>query len=223
MSKGTPVDAFSCETAVQSASGTWPVSLPATLDGPWQFGPVTVWRRVHVPGERGEPQARQVLAQALGGDPLALPLLRDPRGRPELTGALQRYGTGWSHSGDVLLVALGEGVRLGVDLELLRPRPRLLEIVRRFFHPAETAWLESLPADEREHWFFRVWCAKEAVLKAHGQGISFGLHRLQLAPSSTGSLRLAWCDAALGDAEHWHLHEWQASDTFRAALAWHRC
>lgn len=198
------------------------MTLAASAEGPWQYGPITVWRRTHVPGTRGEPQARQVLAQALGGDPLALPLQRDARGRPALVGALAGYGTGWSHSGDVLLVALGEGVRLGVDVELLRPRPRLLEIVQRFFHPAETAWLEPLPQAQREHWFFRVWCAKEAVLKAHGQGISFGLHRLRFAAGSDGALRLHWCDAALGEASRWHLQEWQAGDRFRAALAWHR-
>ncbi len=195
--------------------------LPATLDGPWHFGPVTVWRRSHVPGQRGEPQARQVLAAALGHDPDSLPLVRDPRGRPELSGAMAHLGTGWSHSGDVLLVALGEGVRLGVDLELLRPRPRLSEIIERFFHPQEVAWLLGLPDGEREHWFFRVWCAKEALLKAHGQGISFGLHRLQLVQGAEGGLQLRWCDPALGEAARWHLHEWQASDRFRAALAWY--
>lgn len=173
------------------------MSLPATLDGPWRFGPVTVWRCPHVPGQRGEPQARQVLAQALGADPQTLPLVRDDKGRPELSGALAHYGTGWSHSGEVLLVALGEGVRLGVDLELLRPRARLLEIVQRFFHPEEVAWLESLDEAGREHWFFRVWCAKEAMLKAHGQGISFGLHRLQLAPGA-----MAPCTCA-GATRNW--------------------
>ncbi|MGM3262619.1 4'-phosphopantetheinyl transferase family protein, partial [Klebsiella pneumoniae] len=105
----------------QLRDGRVRMSLPATLDGPWRFGPVTVWRRPHVPGQRGEPQARQVLAQALGTAPDTLPLVRDDKGRPELSGALAHYGTGWSHSGEVLLVALGEGVRLGVDLELLRP------------------------------------------------------------------------------------------------------
>jgi len=195
--------------------------LPATLDGPWRFGPVTVWRRAHVPGQRGEPQARQVLAQRLGGEPAALPLWRDERGRPELGGALAHLGTGWSHSGDVLLVALGEGVRLGVDLELLRPRARMLEIAARFFHPDESAWLHGLDEPERTHWFFRLWCAKEAILKAHGQGISFGLHRLRLAPGPDGALQLRWCEAALGEAAQWHLHEWQASDAFRAALAWY--
>ena len=79
------------------------------------------------------------------------------------------------------------------------------------------------PDDEadREHWFFRVWCVKEAILKAHGQGISFGLHRLQLAPGADGALHLRWCDPELGEAARWHLHEWQASGQFRAALAWY--
>ena len=58
-------------------------------------------------------------------------------------------------------MALGEGVRLGVDLELLGTRARLLEIVQRFFHPEEVAWLESLDQADREHWFFRVWCARK--------------------------------------------------------------
>lgn len=196
-------------------------AVPATLDGPWRFPPVTVWRRTHVPGHRGEPQARQVLAQALGTEPDTVPLLRDARGRPELGGQFAHMGTGWSHSGDVLLVALGEGVRLGVDLELLRPRARMLEIAERFFHPRESAWLHALEEPQRSHWFFRIWCAKEALLKAHGQGISFGLHRLLLAPGADGALHLQWCDPELGEPARWHLHEWQASDRFRAALAWY--
>ena len=94
-------------------------------------------------------------------------------------------------------------------------------IIQRFFHPDEVVWLQGLDEADREHWFFRVWCAKEAMLKTHGQGISFGLHRLQLAPAADGALHLRWCDPELGEAARWHLHEWQASGQFRAALAWY--
>ena len=197
------------------------MTLPVTPGGSWQFGPVTVWCLPHVNGTRGEPQARVLLADQLGGTPDTLPLQRDARGRPELHGPLAHIGTGWSHSHGLLLVAMGEGVRLGVDLEPLRPRPRMVEIIARFFHPAEVAWLLGLDEATRNPWFFRVWCAKEAILKAQGQGISFGLHRLQLAPDAEGRLHLAWCDPELGDAARWHLHEWQAAADFRAALAWH--
>ena len=95
------------------------------------------------------------------------------------------------------------------------------EVIRRFFHPDEIAWLDALDDAECEHWFFRLWCAKEALLKAHGHGISFGLHKLRFAPDDAGALRLAWCDAGLGDAARWNLHEWQATADFRAALAWY--
>lgn len=195
--------------------------VATALGGPWRFGPVTVWCLPHVNGTRGEPQARVLLAEQLGADPQTLPLQRDLRGRPELHDAFSHLGTGWSHSHGLLLVALGEGVRLGVDLEPLRPRPRMREIIERFFHPAEIDWLLGLDEPTRNPWFFRVWCAKEAILKAQGQGISFGLHRLQLAPTADGALHLAWCDPELGDAGRWHLHEWQAAADFRAALAWH--
>ena len=187
----------------------------------WQFGQVEVWLLPHTPGTRGEPQAREVLAGVFDTTPETLPLTRDERSRPWLIGELAHYGTGWSHSGGHLLVALGEHVRLGVDLEQQRPRRQMREVIRRFFHPDEIAWLDALDDVACEHWFFRLWCAKEAVLKAHGHGISFGLHKLRFAPDGDGALQLAWCDAGLGDAARWQLHEWQAAEDFRAALAWH--
>ncbi|MFT4248279.1 MAG: hypothetical protein QM581_09610, partial [Pseudomonas sp.] len=52
--------------------------------GEWTFGPVRVWLRPHRPGQRGEPQARALLGQALALAPEALPLARDARGRPWL-------------------------------------------------------------------------------------------------------------------------------------------
>ena len=187
----------------------------------WQFGQVEVWLLPHTPGTRGEPQAREVLAGVFDTTPETLPLTRDERSRPWLIGELAHYGTGWSHSGGHLLVALGEHVRLGVDLEQQRPRRQMREVIRRFFHPDEIAWLDALDDVACEHWFFRLWCAKEAVLKAHGHGISFGLHKLRFAPDGAGAMQLAWCDAGLGDAARWQLHEWQAAEDFRAALAWY--
>ncbi|MEQ4574520.1 MAG: 4'-phosphopantetheinyl transferase superfamily protein [Gammaproteobacteria bacterium] len=188
--------------------------------GEWTFGPVRVWLRPHVPGERGEPQARVLLGQALAMAPEALPLTRDERGRPWFLPPLAHVGTGWSHSGTQLLVGLGERMRLGVDLERLRPRPRMREVAQRFFHPEETAWLAGLDDESHAGWFFRLWCAKEALLKAHGHGLSFGLHRLRFVERD-GALVLDWCDPALGEAGRWHLQEWQATPEYRAALAWY--
>ncbi|WP_040145147.1 4'-phosphopantetheinyl transferase family protein, partial [Xanthomonas citri] len=135
--------------------------------------------------------------------------------------ALPDRDTGWSHSGEYLLVGLGEGVRLGVDLERIRARPRVLEIAQRFFHPDEIALLAALAPDAQHALFFRLWCAKEALLKAHGHGLSFGLHRLAYALAPDGALHLQWCDPELGQAAQWQLHEWWAAPECRAALAFY--
>lgn len=182
-----------------------------------QQGPVRVWLRPHARGERGEALAIEVLSAALGAS--VLTWQRDAHGRPQLHGEHARFDANWSHSGDLLLVALGEAVEVGVDLEHLRPRPRAMELAQRFFHADETARLLALPADARPLAFVRLWCAKEAVLKAHGQGISFGLEKL-VFDEREGELRLIACDSALGAPEDWRLHEWEPQAGYRAALAW---
>lgn len=176
--------------------------------------------RPHLPRQPAEPLARDWLAAELGVTAAALPLARDARGRPRLGGDLAGWDCNWSHSGDGLLVALGQGVQVGIDLERLRPRARALELAQRFFTPTEVDWLHGAPsAAVRDHAFLRLWCAKEAVLKAHGHGISFGLDRLRFEDGEDG-LRLVACDPALGAPGQWQLHELQPAQDYLGALAW---
>ena len=184
----------------------------------WRYGPIQVASLPYLPGQRGEPQVRDTLARWLG-EPGPPPLARDPSGRPRLLAPHQDHDTGWSHSGEQLLLALGRGVTLGVDLERLRPRPRALELADRFFAPGEAGRLQALAPERRELAFLRLWCAKEALLKAHGQGLSFGLDKLVFAERGS-ALQLIACDAALGAPDDWTLHEWTPLDGYRAALAW---
>ena len=44
-------------------------------------------------------------------------------------------------------------------------------LVQRYFTPEERAWWESV-SDNREEAFFRLWTAKESLLKAEGVGLS---------------------------------------------------
>ena len=187
-------------------------SLPISL-------PVRLWLLPHARHQRGEPVIRPVLAAALDCAADDLPLVRDALGRPQLATPFERYDTNWSHSGEALLLALGESMELGVDIEQLRPRPRARELAQRFFHPDEVAWLDTQADDARVLCFVRLWCAKEAVLKAHGKGVSFGLEKLVFVEDGA-SLRLAACDPALGAPTDWTLHEWTPLDGYRAAVAW---
>ena len=172
------------------------------------------------PRAPAEPLVRDWLAVQWKVRADMLPLERDTRGRPRLGAPMQAFDAGWSHCGGWLLAACGEGLRLGCDLERLRPRPNARALARRFFHPREGDWLDALSGEEVDAAFVRLWCAKEAVLKAHGHGLSFGLHRLRFAESESG-LVLAECDPRLGQAEGWHLHEFMPVPDYLAAIAWH--
>ena len=201
------------------------MSDPASPILQWRYGPIQVASLPYLPGRRGEPQVRATLAQWLGdpGTPVPPPLAREPSGRPHLLAPYLDRDTGWSHSGDHLLLALGQDVTLGVDLERLRPRPRALELAQRYFAPAETARLLALAPEQQERAFLRLWCAKEAVLKAHGRGLAFGLHRLEFGPGDDrpdAPLQLLASDPELGAASGWRLHEWIPHPGYLAALAW---
>jgi 4'-phosphopantetheinyl transferase len=174
----------------------------------------------HVHGTPTDPVAKAWLAAALGVPSAALNLGREPRGRPRLGPPQDGFDCSWSHSGDGLLIALGTGVELGVDCERMRPRPRALELARRYFTAPETDWLAAFAAgDARDRAFLRLWCAKEAVLKAHGHGLSFGLEKLRFAESD-GVLALVECAHGLGRASDWSLREFVPAPEYVAALAW---
>jgi len=173
----------------------------------------------HRAGVAAETVARAWLAQQLDCTAEQLPLSRDGFGRPRLHASLAACDTSWSHSGEGLLVALGRDMDVGIDLERLRPRPRALAVAERYFTAAELDWLQLQHADVRDEAFLRLWCAKEAVLKAHGHGLSFGLHKLRFVESGT-ALVLAECDPGLGTARDWSLHEFEPAPGYVAALAW---
>lgn len=189
------------------------MTLPASPPGPrWTWLPLP-------PGTPAEPLARAWLGRQLGCAAGDVPLTRDGRGRPRLGPPMARFDCNWSHSGQGLLVVLAEGARVGIDLEWLRPRPRALALARRFFDPAEARWLEDLGEPDRTRAFLRLWCAKEALLKAHGHGVSFGLDRLRFTDTAEG-LRLQACDPALGAAGAWSIRELLPSPGYVGAVAW---
>lgn len=182
-------------------------------------GPVRWHWQPHAPGVAAEPLARAWLATELGIAPAELALERDGRGRPRLDPPHAANDCNWSHSGTGLLIALGEGVRVGADLERIRPRPRALVLAERFFTPHEARWLVARGDAHRDRAFLRLWCAKEAVLKAHGYGLAFGLDRLRFE-SHNDVLHLVDCDPALGVPSDWSLREFEPAPGYLAALAW---
>ncbi|MEJ7747280.1 MAG: 4'-phosphopantetheinyl transferase superfamily protein [Luteimonas sp.] len=193
--------------------------MPSFSNATFMLGPLYCAWQPHAHGRPAERAVRSWLAQPLDCEADAIPLQRSARGRPQLAAPFEHFDVSWSHSGEQLLIILGRQVQVGVDLERMRPRPRVLELAQRYFTAAETRWLSAHADGGREEAFIRLWCAKEAVLKAHGYGLAFGLDRLAFAETREG-LVLVECDAGLGAAKDWSLIEFVPAKAYRAALAW---
>jgi 4'-phosphopantetheinyl transferase len=178
---------------------------------------IHVWLLNYHP-QHGRAPLHRVLAAYLGIDPDRVTLTTGEHGRPTLAMAHDpALGFNWSHSGDQALIAVGRRVVPGIDIERLRPRPRALEIARRYFSADEAAALAALPAADREAGFLEMWTAKEAVLKALGRGLAFGLDRLSLARVAN---QLVLLRLEGDDAGAWQLHRLAVGPGLVAALAW---
>lgn len=179
---------------------------------------IHLWRLPYARRQRRTP-FRALAAHYLGTDPDAIVFREGAHGRPELAGAASDWNMNWSHSGDHAVFAIARGLPvLGVDIEAARPRPRAMALSARFFDPRETAALASLPDVLQPSGFLKLWTAKEAVLKALGQGLRFGLDRVVFGLDDGTVTPLAF-DAAAGRLVHWHLvrHDDAAA---HVSLAW---
>lgn len=178
---------------------------------------IHVWR-LHYRQKLGRTPLRTVLAAYLGIAAEQVVLVDGEHGRPELASAHQpSLGFNWSHSGEHALIAVARRIVPGIDLERQRPRARALEIAERYFSADEAAALAALPAADRSVAFLELWTAKEAVLKALGRGIAFGLDRLSIARGAD-HLRLQRLEG--DDADAWQLRRLAIAPELIAALAW---
>ncbi|SEM54943.1 4'-phosphopantetheinyl transferase [Luteibacter sp. UNCMF331Sha3.1] len=180
---------------------------------------IHIWRSTWS-GGAGEAAFARLIGGYAGTDAPAI--ARGEHGKPFLPAPFDSLGFNWSHSGDIALLAVGRGApgfQLGIDVETVRPRPRALELSRRFFAPDETDALAAREGDERLGAFIRLWTAKEAVLKAHGGGLSYGLHRASFRLDGDGIIPFAF-EGEIAPASRWQVHPLALGADVMSAVAW---
>ncbi|MCF3932400.1 4'-phosphopantetheinyl transferase superfamily protein [Acuticoccus sp. M5D2P5] len=152
---------------------------------------------------------RRILGGCLGVAPKALTFTLGTYGKPYL---VRRAGQAdlrfsLSHTSEYAALGVTEGADIGLDIEAVRPVERAL--ATRFFAHEEVRFLDThlgpggRMSDPWQNAFFRVWTAKEAVIKALGRGLSMPLDgfavglepaphliRLDEAPESAGAWQI---------------------------------
>lgn len=124
-----------------------------------------------------------------------------------------------SHSHDLALVALALERRIGIDIEYLRPDVDFRKLAGRFFSEQESRSLQDYEGVRLAAAFFACWTRKEALLKAIGEGIAFGLADFSVSVNPQDqvvSLHTHWDEA---EAARWSIINFALERDYAAAVA----
>jgi 4'-phosphopantetheinyl transferase len=162
---------------------------------------------------------RNLLAHYAGRPADSLTIDYDALGKPALVGADLHFNL--SHSGQQWLVGVSRDQPLGVDIESGRKKRSVLELADRFFAPSEAIALRSMPETIRHRAFLDLWSCKEAVVKALGTGLRFGLDRVAFELNINGAVSaLSAIASDAGSPDQWQLARLAPDAAAIGALAW---
>jgi 4'-phosphopantetheinyl transferase len=100
---------------------------------------------------------RDILSRHPQCEPAIIQFRNEPNGKPNLTSQdiQDKLDFNLSHSSGYLVVAVTQGLKVGVDIELIRPLPDMDLIASHSFSKYEQAALSLLPDRDKEQGFFR--------------------------------------------------------------------
>jgi 4'-phosphopantetheinyl transferase len=123
---------------------------------------------------------RQILSLYLDLNPNKIEFIYSDRGKPYLSDNHLNLQFNLSHSEDLAVYAITQNKKIGIDVEYINSNNDYLGIARRFFSAKEVKTIEAVTKTERSQLFFQFWTAKEAYLKATGEGLSGSLDKVEI-------------------------------------------
>lgn len=164
---------------------------------------------------------RLQLSRWLGLHPAGVALVRGPHGKPSLAhrrsdAASPALHFNLSHAGDWVALAFA-GQPVGIDIE--GPVHATAALAAACCTPAEARALASSPQPDLA--FQQVWTAKEAVLKAHGAGLSLPMDRFGLAAAGADGWQRVDAEpgSALDTAGEFRVRTWPVDARHTVSLA----
>ena len=145
---------------------------------------------------------------------------RTERGKPYAP-SLPHLDFNLTHAREQVLIAIAREQAVGIDLERVDREIEIDDIARRYFSPTEADAIDALAPERKLAAFLRLWTCKEAVLKALGEGISFGLDRVAFALDAEGMpIEVAEIATEAGSPNEWRLARIDPASGYLGALAW---
>ncbi len=155
---------------------------------------------------------RQLLGQKLGIRPDEVVFTQEVNGRPALVSTNLSFNL--SHSADVAALAVSSDVRVGVDIEAIRPIAD--DEIAWALSPAERLELSQVDQTTKLDSFFRFWTLKEAFMKGTGLGAQLPLHDFDMGLAPARLVRLTGKSEA---PTEWNFHDIAPQAGMRGAVA----
>lgn len=109
-----------------------------------------------------------------------------------------------SHSGDIVVCALNDKHEIGIDVEIVSD----IEIDEFKDQMTEKEWDNISLANNIKRSFFDYWTQKEAVIKAHGHGLSIPLKSFEISDNTTKI-----------DEEKYYLQEMKIDEKYKCYIS----
>lgn len=168
---------------------------------------------------------RGILARYLGRESSLLRFVYSEHGRPSLDfsdrcEACSGLDFSLAHSKDRALLAVANGLRVGIDVERTDGDKVDEGMLQLACSPTELQQLGSLPHHEQVACFYQCWTRKEAYLKARGDGLILPMNNITVIGVDGHSVTLSHSAQGLHRPEPWSLVDLYAWPDFAAALVW---
>jgi len=164
---------------------------------------------------------RQILGRYLGLAAQEITFSYGAKGKPKLSGKLQKSGLKFnlSHSHELALLAVTRDLAVGIDVELVDHEFATEEIAQHFFALGEVKRLSSIPVNGRADAFFACWTRKEAYIKALGDGLSLALDSFEVAFGPGVPAALMRAQPRPGEPACWSIYDIEVPSQYKAAVA----
>lgn len=162
---------------------------------------------------------RSIIAKYTGEEPNEVRFRYGSHGKPYLSADPPPLMFNLAHSGELALVAVAGTGELGIDVERIRPKVSEEGIAERFFSAREVNAIRSSPPASQADAFFRCWTRKEALIKAIGKGLSFGLGQFTVSVATDTPAALLDTAFDPNEARRWTLHHIDPAPGYIGALA----
>ncbi len=163
---------------------------------------------------------RNIMACYLHCHPVDVAFMNSIDGKPALDLPEQPSGLEFnlSHSSGFAAIAVTQGLKVGIDIELVHLLPDMDLIAAYFFSDDERAALSKLPDEEKMAGFFRCWTRKEAYLKAIGRGLSIPLDSFDVSLAPGNPIRMHSNRIHPDEVSRWSFYTFIPEHGFSGAL-----